>query len=264
MSKILSIHSFRRGTGKSSLTANFALIMAAEGLRVGVVDVNMLSPSLHLLFGLDEDQFQYTLNHFLWEQRPIEEAVYDLTGSLGRPLEGRLFLVPSSSRFGDIARVLREGCDVNLLNHGIQQLATSLDLDALILDTSAGLDETTLLAIAISDILLVILRPDRQDFQGTGIIMDVARELAVPQVMMLVNEAPVAFDPDRVKAQMEETYRCRIGAVLPYLDELMALSSNAIFCVQYPDHPVTAKLKEVVRSFDIPLSARRATDPRPQ
>ena len=40
MSKIVSIHSFRGGTGKSNTTANLAALLAIEGRRVGVVDTD--------------------------------------------------------------------------------------------------------------------------------------------------------------------------------------------------------------------------------
>ncbi len=35
MSKIISIHSFRGGTGKSNTTANVTALLAASGMRVG-------------------------------------------------------------------------------------------------------------------------------------------------------------------------------------------------------------------------------------
>ncbi|MCB0177975.1 MAG: P-loop NTPase, partial [Anaerolineae bacterium] len=41
MSKIISIHSFRGGTGKSNTTANISAILAGQGLRVGVIDTDI-------------------------------------------------------------------------------------------------------------------------------------------------------------------------------------------------------------------------------
>jgi MinD-like ATPase involved in chromosome partitioning or flagellar assembly len=55
MSKIISIHSFRGGTGKSNTTANITTLLASQGLRVGVIDTDIQSPGIHGLFGLDED-----------------------------------------------------------------------------------------------------------------------------------------------------------------------------------------------------------------
>jgi septum site-determining protein MinD len=54
MSKIISVHSYRGGTGKSNTTANLAALMAIGGLRVGIVDTDIQSPGIHVLFGLEE------------------------------------------------------------------------------------------------------------------------------------------------------------------------------------------------------------------
>jgi len=62
MSKIISIHSFRGGTGKSNLTANLAAQAAVLGNRVAIVDTDIQSPGIHVLFGLDENNMPHTLN----------------------------------------------------------------------------------------------------------------------------------------------------------------------------------------------------------
>jgi MinD-like ATPase involved in chromosome partitioning or flagellar assembly len=41
MPQIISIHSYRGGTGKSNITANLAALLAANGRRVGVVDTDI-------------------------------------------------------------------------------------------------------------------------------------------------------------------------------------------------------------------------------
>src|ERR687894_2900656 len=106
MSKIISIHSFRGGTGKSNTTANVATLLAAEGRRVGVIDTDIQSPGIHVLFGLAGDEITASLNDFLWAGRPIEEAAQDVTPRLGVPIEGKVFLIPSSIKPGEITRVL--------------------------------------------------------------------------------------------------------------------------------------------------------------
>ena len=51
---IVSVHSYRGGTGKSNTTANLAALLALNGRRVGVVDTDIQSPGIHILFGLTE------------------------------------------------------------------------------------------------------------------------------------------------------------------------------------------------------------------
>ena len=85
MYKIISVHSFRGGTGKSNTTANVATILASQGKRVGVIDTDIQSPGIHVLFGFDEDKMQYSLNDYLWGKCDIRQTAYDLTNSLNTP-----------------------------------------------------------------------------------------------------------------------------------------------------------------------------------
>lgn len=246
MSKIISVHSFRGGTGKSNTTANIAALLAMDGARVGVVDTDIASPGIHVLFNLDESEMVHSLNDYLWGKCSIEEAAHDVTGHVGGDIKGQIFLIPSSIKPGEIARILREGYDVGLLNDGFRDVVEKMKLDYLMIDTHPGLNEETLLSIAISNALIIILRPDSQDYQGTAVTVDVAKKLDVPKMLMLVNKTPTTFDFDDVRTRVEQTYNATVGAVLPHSDEMMTLASSGIFSIKFPDHPVTKGLKSLV------------------
>lgn len=243
---IISVHSFRGGTGKSNTIANFSALLAYQGKRVGVIDTDIQSPGIHVIFGLDPARMTYSLNDYLWGKCEIKQAAYDVTPKVDVPSPGSIYIIPSSIKAGEIARVLREGYDVGLLNDGFHNLISELNLDFLLIDTHPGLNEETLLSIAISDTLVIILRPDQQDYQGTGVTVEVARRLDVPKMLMLVNKTPQVFNQQEVKSRVEQAYNCPVAAVLPHSDEMMALASSSIFVLRYPDHPITTQLKEVV------------------
>jgi MinD-like ATPase involved in chromosome partitioning or flagellar assembly len=245
MSRIIAIHSFRGGTGKSNTTANIAALLAAEGRRIGVVDADIQSPGIHVLFGVDQETLSHSLNDYLWGRCSIEQAAHDVTPNLGASIEGRVFLIPSSIKPTDIARVMHEGYDVGLLNEGFRDLIGDLALDALLIDTHPGLNEETLLSIAMSSTLVIIMRPDQQDYEGTSVTVSVARKLRVPHMMLVVNRTPTVFDFAEVKDRVEKIYECEVAAVLPHSDELMVLSSAGIFALKYPDHPVTGLYRQV-------------------
>jgi MinD-like ATPase involved in chromosome partitioning or flagellar assembly len=246
MSKIISVHSFRGGTGKSNTSANLASLLAMEGLRVGVVDTDIQSPGIHVLFNLDESEMVHSLNDYLWGKCSIKDCAYDVTGRVGAEIKGQIYLIPSSIKASEIARILREGYDVGLLNDGFQSLVEGLKLDILVIDTHPGLNEETLLSIAISDVLVIIMRPDQQDYQGTSVTVEVARKLDVPKMLMVVNKVPQVLDMDDVRSRVEQTYNCKVAAVLPHSEEMMTLASSGIFSLRYPDNPVTRGLKDVV------------------
>jgi MinD-like ATPase involved in chromosome partitioning or flagellar assembly len=246
MAKIVSIHSFRGGTGKSNTTASLTAIMAATGLRVGVVDTDILSPGIHVLFGVEETHVQFSLNDYLWGRCEITQVALNVTPRLGARAQGQVFLLPSSIKSGEISRILRDGYDVGLLNDGFRQLITDLRLDALLIDTHPGLNEETLLSVAISDTLLLLMRPDAQDYQGTAVTVDIARKLDVPNLLLLLNNVPDVLDATELRSRVERAYACEVAGVVPHTNEMMMLGSADIFVVRYPDHPSTAIYKRIV------------------
>jgi MinD-like ATPase involved in chromosome partitioning or flagellar assembly len=256
MSEIISIHSYRGGTGKSNTTANVAALMAQRGLRVAVVDTDLNSPGVHMPFGLDIEaaDMGFTLNDFLWGNCGIVESAYDVTANLKtavssgsvQAVPGQIFLVPASIKTGEITRLLRDGYDVGLLNDGFDDLIDDLNLDVLLVDTHPGLNNETLLSIAISNRLIIILRPDHQDYQGTAVTVHVARHLDVPELLLVLNKVPQAYDFGKLQQQIEALYEAEVAAVIPHSDELMTLASRGIFALHYPHNPVTQQLNKLV------------------
>jgi MinD-like ATPase involved in chromosome partitioning or flagellar assembly len=249
MSKNIAFHSFGRGVGKSILTANIAAILASNGKRVGVVDVDLHAPSVHIPFGLNESQKTYVLNDYLSKKCEFEAAVYDVSACLPANSEGKIFLVPSSSRMLEINRIVREGYELASLHQGLEWMTEAKRLDVLLMDVCAGLNEDTLLPIAISDLLVVILRPDPQDFQGTAVTVEIARRLNVSRIVLVANMVPTAFDFDEVKAKVNQTYQCEVATVLPFSEEVMTLASSGIFMLRYPTHSFTSRLQRLAESL---------------
>jgi MinD-like ATPase involved in chromosome partitioning or flagellar assembly len=249
MPKVVSVHSYRGGTGKSNFTANLATTVAALGNRVGVVDTDVPSPGIHNLFCLEPEQMSKTLNDYLWGESAIEDAAYDVSANVGVNGAGKLYLVPSSVKADDIARILKNGYDVKLMNDGFRNLVKTLQLDYLFIDTHPGLSKETFLSIAISHVLIVILRPDKQDYQGTAVTMDVARQLKVRKMLLAINKAYRNLNLDALKQKVEETYGETVAGVFPLSEDMVQLASEGVFCVKYPEHPVSQEFSKVAQQI---------------
>ncbi len=247
MPKVVAIHSYRGGTGKSNLTANLAAALALQGQRVAVVDTDLQSPGIHVLFGLQEDTMSKTLNDYLWGRGPIEDAAYDVSSTLKG--KGNLFLVPASINADEIARILSEGYDVSRLNDGFRQLVRGLNLDYLFIDTHPGLSKETFLSIAISNIVLLVLRPDSQDFQGTAVTVDVAKHLRVRKMMLLVNKVLNRINFKSLKEQVEKIYDVPVAGMFPLSEDMMQLGSKGVFCLESPEHLFSYEINRVAKQL---------------
>jgi septum site-determining protein MinD len=214
---------------------------------VAVVDTDLQSPGLHVLFGMDPQQMGLTLNDYLHGQCSIEQVAYDVTNKLDSNAlpAGALYLIPSSIKASEITRVLREGYEVNLLTDGFRKLMKAFRLDYLFLDTHPGLNEETLLSILISDTLVLILRPDQQDFQGTAVTVEVARKLKLKKLLLVVNKALPKLDFESLRQQVQEIYNAPVAAILPVSEEMIELGSAGLFNLEHPEHPYSQGVREV-------------------
>ncbi len=246
MPTVIVVHSFRRGTGKTSLVANLAALLARAGKRVGLVDFNLESPSLHFTFGLKDSQITCCLNDVLWQTCSVEQATYDVTTSLQGSVPGKLYLLPASTRFLDISQVLKGDFNSEIMDACIPELIENNQLDFVFVDTRAGLTDDTLAAIAMADILCIILRPDAQDFQGTAVTVDLARRLDVPRLIMIGNLVPKTYDLAEVTKEIEANYHCEVATTLPLNPDMMTLSSADIFVEVHPESPFTKELKKLL------------------
>lgn len=249
MAKIVSVYSDRGGTGKTTCLANIAAIVASWGYRVGVVDANLPSPGIHLLFGFDQHPLQHSLNDYLWLHCPLQAIVHDVTAILPEYGHDRrqLYVVPASTKLGDKARVLREGYDVRRLQQGLQRLVATLQLDYLFIDTHPGLSEETLLALDESDVVLFIFCPDQQDFAGMQSTLTLAQRFAVPQFLAIMNKTPTGLDIDPLISQVKTSYGITVTAVLPHTENLLRFASRGLFTFTHPTHRFTHTITGIAR-----------------
>jgi MinD-like ATPase involved in chromosome partitioning or flagellar assembly len=141
--------------------------------------------------------------------------------------------------------LLREGYEVERLNDAFFALVDEFHLDAVIIDTHPGINEETLLSTAIADCLVMVMRPDSQDYLGTAVAIEVAQRLDVPEIRMVVNKLPVHFDAEQVRERVASSYGVPIGALLPLSEDLLNLASGGLAVLHYPAHPWSAQVRSL-------------------
>jgi len=231
------------------LIVNLAVLLTLQGKRVALIDTDFQSPSLNLFFGLSDGEAVPTLNDYMWDKCDILSTVQDVTPALGPNIDGKLFIIPASDKIADILQFIRTPTNIDRYVDGLEKLAKELDLDMLLVDTPAGLNEDTLQAIAVSSALILVLHPDKHDFQGTAVTIDMARKLQITAIHLVLNDAPDNLNVENVRSQLEQTYHCGSSFVLKHTEELMALSSSQPFVLRYPQHPLTTQIKELAQQL---------------
>jgi MinD-like ATPase involved in chromosome partitioning or flagellar assembly len=274
----IAVHSFKGGTGKSTITANVAVMLAQMGKNVGVMDLDLAGPGLHVLLGIHNDDIKNTLNDlFLGNCVPME-TVMDLSnkflaqpgtrsdydshdGSYGlvssatiqdrtKPL-GKLVFIPASFKAQDMIRVLTKGYEVRLFREAIRQISDGHSLDYLFIDTHPGIEESTLLAMGVCDLLLLVSRIDSQDLFGTGVILEVAKALNRPKILV-TNMIPPGSDEEKLKERLRKVFDINPSTTIPFYTEILKTLSSEVFVYSRPEHEFRERLYSLTtRMIDI-------------
>ncbi len=234
MGKIISIHSFRGGTGKSNIVANLSTFCAQQGARVGVIDTDIQSPGVHIIFGLGGKKLKNTLNDFLNGKCKIEDVAVDVSKSLNLK-DGKLFMLPAALDANEITKILREGYEISTMSDGFSEIMGALKLDYLFIDTHPGLNEETFLSIALSDILFVILRPDEQDLAGTLVTLEISKRFEIPKIFLIVNKVLQKYKATEVEKQIQKAFHTPVAGIIYFSEEFADQSSKDVFVVSHPN-----------------------------
>jgi septum site-determining protein MinD len=75
MGKMVTVHSFKGGTGKTIIATNLATIYANKGKNTCILDLDLRAPSLGITF---KGRAKYTINDFLDGRCEINDAILNM------------------------------------------------------------------------------------------------------------------------------------------------------------------------------------------
>jgi cellulose biosynthesis protein BcsQ len=187
MPNCVAFHSYKGGTGKTTIGANFAALLAKKGYHVFLLDLDVYAPSLQTYF--NEEKPKKWINDFLFGNAEVDDILVDLTPTLDnygnsnfsssskdKP-NGKLMAGFSNSKREEIYKLesggKQEHSKMQLLRKFIllrEQLLSGHDADYIIIDTSPGIRYWSINALAVADILFLTLKMDELDIEGTKTI----------------------------------------------------------------------------------------------
>lgn len=264
MTKVVSLYSFRDGTGKSTVTANLAALIAKKQPRkkVGIIDTNLFAPGIRYLFQ-EQLEFRFYLNDYLWRKCDIQKIYYPVNlVSKKDNQEVEIYIIPCSPDMGYIAKTLNEKLHPESLINSFSALIDQLKLDYLLIDSPPGIAEENLLPISIADMMAVVFRPDKQDFQETSIALEIADKLGIPNKFIIANQVPKnIYNKPELRRELEEFAKERkaiLGGILPQSELMLERSlperlqsspqqtpTNQLFSLDYPNDPWSEQLEKV-------------------
>jgi chromosome partitioning protein len=287
MTKCVAFHSYKGGTGKSTISSNLSASLAKKGLTVVLLDVDVYAPSL-------QDYFQWqpkkSINDYLFENADIDEVIHDLSPVLNKfqanngeetDSKGKLLVAFSSTSKDEIYKldgaVRQEGSKIQLLRKFLmlrEEIVSKYNADFIIIDTSPGIRYWSINSLAIADTILLSLKLDGIDLKGTRLlakeIYESLTKLGTKSYLLLNRAAGYCLPPNLAgekTSSTQEIYDNTVGNQSTVISKLNAdigmdtILSIPCYCdiqfdsnefltaLRYPNHPFAAKIDSLIEKL---------------
>jgi len=259
---IVAVASFTGGSGKSSITANVAAMLTLMGYRVGVADCDLFSPGIHTLFGLNPEDFAFSMSEAVLGLCSIKDVALDITESqLGLTKnDGALIFFPARLTGGAIAKLqMNKNTNDSKLAELLTDALDELDLDILLADTHPGVSTETLLAMSVANLAVLVMKPDNRDISGIEVTMTMARGLGLKdenKIVLAVNFVPKSFNMSQVVGEIEGYFNLPVVIAIADTPDVRLSKSTKLMVNTSPKSPYVTELRKLVKFISTDFEER--------
>ncbi|MFB3888741.1 MAG: AAA family ATPase [Candidatus Bathyarchaeia archaeon] len=254
MGKIIAVHSYKGGTGKTLLSVNLAATLAKQGKKVCLFDLDFRAPSLFAILKVDKPECY--LNDYLNNTCDIDRVLIDLSSRV--PGKGK-FMVglanPETEAIRDMSAKDRKW-EMRALGR-LLYLRTALlnekGFDYIIFDTSPGLQYSSINAIVAADLVAVATTGDRSDVDGTQRMLRELYNLFEKKTGIVINKVLDYNSKDRREElydRVKRVYQVPLLGLVPCFCDILRAEGNFIFAQDKPEHPFSKLLDEMAKKID--------------
>ena len=254
MSKIIAVHSYKGGTGKTLLSVNLAATFAKKGKKVCVFDLDFRAPSLFAILKTPNSDFY--LNDYLNNTCEINKTLIDLSSRI--PGNGKFYASianPATEAIRDMSSKDRKW-EMRALGRLLALKETLLkdqEFEYLIFDTSPGLQYSSINAIVAADFVVVATTGDRSDVNGTKRMLTELYNLFEKKTGLVLNkvlDTSLTAKKTEMQNKIKADYQVPMLGMLPCFCEILRAEGNLIFVQDKPDHPFTKIMAEMANKIE--------------
>lgn len=280
LKECIALHSYKGGTGKSTIASNISALLTLRGNNVLLIDMDVYAPTLQTYFDKDPEKW---INDFLFNASDFDQVIYNVDSVFDQFISsqsgnstprGKFYVSFSNSSKNEITKLdnaLRdEVSKIELLRNfiKIKEMASKKDIDYIILDTSTGIRYWSINSLAIADVIFLSLKMDGIDVECTGRmvteIYDVFTNLGTKSFLLLNRIAGFCHAPPNDAVKFQTDYNNlnklfyeqseRITRLRNELD-MEIISSIPCYCdIQFDSREFLTVLKNPTHEFSLEMN----------
>jgi cellulose biosynthesis protein BcsQ len=285
--KCIAFHSYKGGTGKTTIASNCAALLAKRGFRVALLDLDVYAPSLLVYFQKEPKKW---LNDYLLGEAEVDEVMTPVTDSIqdyGKQFDntlefqGKLWIGFCNVKKEEVYKIEAGASDSSKsqLRRFIllrEYLIRDYDLDYIIIDTSPGIRYWSINALAVADTLFLTLKMGDIDVEGTKrlaseiygsltkygtrsfLLFNRVAGYCLPshtvQTLDKENASRNAllmdsYETDNVENMLSKETKMDVISAIPCYCDIQFSRKEFLTALRYPTHPFTKQLELLVNAM---------------
>lgn len=290
MAKVIAFHSYKGGTGKTTLAVNLSANLVSKGYNVLLIDMDVYAPSLYVYFNIQPKKW---INDYLNDKISFSDSIYDFSHvlkefHLNTQIKDHVgsfhtvFSNPSKQEITDLDSVMRKDSSKSQMLKKMLFLketgVTETDYDYIILDTSPGIRYWSINSLAISDTIFLSLKMDNIDIEGTKhLAMDVYGSFTSYGTIsyLLLNRVAGYCEPPEIPdlgssiygenspsfgslvleqnetiKNLERLIKMDVISMIPCYCDMQFERQEYLTALKNPDHPFSKKIDELSKRIE--------------
>jgi len=284
--KTIAFHSYKGGTGKTTIAANLSTLLVSKGFNVLLIDMDVYAPSLHVYFNSKPEKW---MNNYLLDDLEFSDVIYDFTNVIqdfypselsSNKKKGIFNIVFSNPKKEEITSLdfqNRDSSKSQMLKKMLylrEKSNSDINYDFIILDTSPGIRPWSINALAIADIIILSLKMDHIDIEGTKqMATDVYKSFINfgAKSYLLLNRIAGYCTPSQLNKEMvskpgrfeftmleqsetmmelENYLKMDVVSTIPCYCDIQFERQEFITVLKYPNHPFVDKMNELINKIN--------------
>jgi chromosome partitioning protein len=284
--KTIAFHSYKGGTGKTTIAANLSTLLVSKGFNVLLIDMDVYAPSLHVYFNSKPEKW---MNNYLLDDLEFSDVIYDFTSVIQdfyssalssykkKGIFNIVFSNPKKEEITSLDFQSRDSSKSQMLKKMLylrEKANSDINYDFIILDTSPGIRPWSINALAIADIIILSLKMDHIDIEGTKqMATDVYKSFINfgAKSYLLLNRIAGYCTPSQLNKEMvskpgrfefamleqsetmmelENYLKMDVVSTIPCYCDIQFERQEFITVLKYPNHPFVDKMNELINKIN--------------
>jgi chromosome partitioning protein len=282
--RCIAFHSYKGGTGKTTIASNCAALLAKRGFKVALLDLDVYAPSLLAYFQKEPKKW---LNDYLLGEAEVDEVMTPVTDSIqdyvkqfdnNSEIKGKLWIGFCNVKKDEVYKIEAGTSDSSKsqLRRFIllrETLIRDYDLDYILIDTSPGIRYWSINALAVADTLFLTLKMGDIDVEGTKrlaseiygsltkygtrsfLLFNRVAGYCIPSHAETKENASHhalsmdSYETDNAEDMLSKETKMDVISAIPCYCDIQFSRKEFLTALRYPTHPFTKQLEMLVNAM---------------